>query len=58
MFTVARHKSGIVAIDVHFYFDHAICYCKTYFRFRSRQQNEKAITLQLGDADQTRSSYL
>ena len=34
------HTSGTVAIDVHFHFEHAICQCKTYFRFRSLQQNE------------------
>jgi hypothetical protein len=33
MLTVVRHKSGTVAIDVHFHFEHAICQ-KTYFRFR------------------------
>jgi hypothetical protein len=29
-----------VAINVHFHFEHAICQCKTYFRFPSLQQNE------------------
>jgi hypothetical protein len=56
IFTVVGKKSGTVAIDVHFHSERAVCQCKTYFRFRFLQQNELAITLQLGKADQTRSS--
>jgi hypothetical protein len=38
MFTVVRHKSGIVANNIRFLFDHAVCTSKTYFRFRSVQK--------------------
>jgi hypothetical protein len=32
MLTVLRHKSGIVAIDVRFLFEHAVCHAIMYFR--------------------------
>jgi hypothetical protein len=40
MLTVFSYKSGTVALDVHFHFEHAICHRKMYFPFRSLQQNE------------------
>jgi hypothetical protein len=53
MFTVVGNKSGTVAIDVHFLFEHAACHCETYFRFHSPQQNEQAISLTKSDENQT-----
>jgi hypothetical protein len=41
-----RHKSGTVAIDVHFHFERAVCHWKTYFRFRSLQQNDRLLVRQ------------
>ncbi len=35
------HKSGTVAIDVHFRFEHAGFHCEKYFRFHSLQQDDK-----------------
>jgi hypothetical protein len=31
MLTVVRQKSGTVAINVHFHFEHAICHLKNVF---------------------------
>ncbi len=53
MFTVVSHKSRTVAMDVPFRFEHTVCHCETYFRFRSLQQNELAISFTKSDADQT-----
>jgi hypothetical protein len=44
MFAVDRHKSGTVAIDVHFRFEHAVCNCETYFRCELRIQSASPLT--------------
>ncbi len=56
MFTIVRHKSGTVANDVRFLFEHAVDNSKTVFPFPLCPA--KLISIYFGDAVQTRPSYL